>query len=175
MICLHWNHVQFISFNIVFAGWKKRALQPTYKLKVVPFKANKSKKSSSPNTRMHETNTQECTACIRSEASERGATRKHSGNKPLFSLFANECEKLYLSTTSSMYTNHITTRQSHVCLQLEPQHHLPWNRKRCSTDNNITNILAHSQSTHQKAATIKREMALDGCAIKCLLFAFNDK
>lgn len=38
-------------------------------------------------------------------------------------------------------------------------------------DNNIIDIHTNTK----KAATIKREMALDGCAIKCLLFAFNDK
>lgn len=35
-------------------------------------------------------------------------------------------------------------------------------------------VLVHTYPP-RKPATIKREMALDGCAIKCLLFAFNDK
>lgn len=53
MFALESRAFYFISFNIVRSMMETRALQLMYKLEVVPLKANKSKKSSSPIAHMH--------------------------------------------------------------------------------------------------------------------------
>lgn len=102
-VCTAITCIPFHFIQHCVSMMETRALQLMYELKVVPFMANKSKKSSSPNPHMHKSNSKhpsmQC-ACIRSKTSERGVMRKHSGNIPLFIWFANKCEKLHLSTTN---------------------------------------------------------------------------